>query len=245
MPILGVLFDIDDTLVDYSGSEAAGVLAHVEAEGLADRFTDPAAAVTLWREVMERHYARFLSGELTFSEQQRERAREFLGRIGAAPHGLSDEEASAWFDGYRARRAGMRAAFPDAGPVLRKLAADHRLGVVSNSAEDHQRRKLDAVGLLGFFGDRIVCSDRHGAAKPAPSIFLAGCAALALAPHEVAYVGDKYDLDALGSHRAGLHAYWLDRSGGGTPTEAGIRVVTSLDELPALLAARPGGASGP
>ncbi len=82
-----------------------------------------------------------------------------------------------------------------------------------------------------------MCSDRHGAAKPAPSIFLAGCTSLGLPPHEVAYVGDKYDLDAVGAHRAGLHAYWLDRAdtGAGTAVGRGIRVIRSLDELPAAL----------
>ncbi|MFJ2188967.1 HAD-IA family hydrolase [Kitasatospora sp. NPDC087861] len=45
----------------------------------------------------------------------------------------------------------------------------------------------------------LVCSDQHGEAKPAPGVFRAGCAALDLAPHEVAHVGDKYTLDAEGA----------------------------------------------
>ncbi len=37
-----------------------------------------------------------------------------------------------------------------------------------------------------------------GQAKPASGIFRVGCERLGLAPCEVAYVGDRYDLDALG-----------------------------------------------
>lgn len=53
----------------------------------------------------------------------------------------------------------------------------------------------------------------------------------------VAYVGDKYALDAVGAHEAGLHAYWLDRAhtSRNTAISNGIRVIHSLDELPAAL----------
>ncbi|WP_406130117.1 hypothetical protein OHQ89_51235 [Streptomyces canus] len=56
-------------------------------------------------------------------------------------------------------------------------------------------------------------------------------------PHEVAYIGDQYTLHAVGAHEAGLHAYWLDRanSSAGTAISNGIRVIRSLDELPAAL----------
>ncbi|WP_416955678.1 HAD family hydrolase [Streptomyces sp. Agncl-13] len=238
MPIHGVLFDVDDTLFDYSTAEEVGLLAHLRAEGLLDRFPDHAAAVALWRKIMETQYGRFLDGDLTFTGQQRERARQFLSDSGQATHaGLSDDEASVWFSRYEAHRDAAGTAFPDAEPVLRKLAPGYRLGIVSNSSADHQRHKLDAVGLLPYFGDRLVCSEQLGAAKPAPSIFLAGCAKIGLQPHEVAYVGDKYIVDAVGAHEAGLRAYWLDRAntGSGRTVGDGIHVIHSLDELPSAL----------
>jgi putative hydrolase of the HAD superfamily len=237
VPLQGLLFDVDNTLFDYSASEEVGLLAHLRAQGLLDRFPDPAAALALWRAVMDAQYARFLNGELTFGEQRRERTRRFLLRLGQDASAMSDHEASAWFAGYTVHREAAWAAFPDAEPALRKLAPDHRLGIVSNSSIDHQRRKLDSIGLLTYFGDRLICSDQHGEAKPVPSIFLAGCASLGLQPHEVAYVGDNYTLDAEGAHDAGLRAYWLDRAnaGHGRLTRHGIRVIHSLDELPTAL----------
>ncbi|WP_217240972.1 HAD family hydrolase [Streptomyces sp. AC555_RSS877] len=88
-----------------------------------------------------------------------------------------------------------------------------------------------------YFDNALICSDQHGAAKPAPSIFLAGCTALGLPPREVAYVGDKYTLDAVRAHDAGLHAYWLDRanSNSGNAANGSIRVIRSLRELPDAL----------
>ena len=237
MPIRGVLFDVDDTLFDYSTSDEVGVLAHLRAQQLLDRFPEPATALALWRKIMEAQYARFLNGELTFTEQRRERTRQFLSHLGCDASDMSDHDASAWFAEYEAHRNAAWAAFPDAEPVLRKLAPDYRLGIVSNSSVDHQRGKLHAIGLLPYFSNAIVCSDQHGAAKPAPSIFLAGCTSLGLQPHEVAYVGDKYTLDAVGAHDAGLHAFWLNRANtdSGQVTADGIRVIHSLDELPPAL----------
>ncbi|MEU6967237.1 HAD family hydrolase [Kitasatospora aureofaciens] len=237
MPIRGVLFDVDDTLFDYTGSEQAGILAHLRDVGLLERFPTPRAALTLWRDVMEYQYARYLARELTLRGQQIERTRQFLAHLGhnGAEH-LSDEQAAAWFAGYAAHRDAAWAAFPDAEPALRQLAPHYRLGIVSNSGTDHQRRKLRAIGLLDHLGDVLVCSDQHGEAKPAPGIFHAGCAALGLPPHEVAYVGDKYTVDAEGARNAGLHAFWLDRAATGAPAADGIHVLHLLTTLPHALA---------
>lgn len=231
--IRGVLFDIDDTLYDYSGSDRTGVLAHLGERGLLERFADAEAAVALWREIMEVHYARFLSGELTFPGQQRARARDFLDRLGEGGSALTDEQAAAWFTGYVAHRDAAREAFPDAGPTLAALAPHYRLGVVSNSSLRHQREKLGVIGLLHHFpGDEVlICSDEFGRPKPAPAIFHAGCAALGLPPDEVAYVGDRHDVDGLGARDAGLTAFWLDRTGTGGEPAPGVRLLRGLDEL--------------
>ncbi|MFE3452952.1 HAD family hydrolase [Nonomuraea sp. NPDC059194] len=230
--IRGVLFDIDDTLFDYTSAERAGLLGTLEAEGLLEAFPSPEEAVALWREIMEEEYTRFLVGELTFEEQRLVRVSRFLGRA------VPEEEASAWYAGYAALMNAAWAAFPDAAPVLEALAPRYRLGVVSNSTLSHQLDKLTALGLLGHFGAAaIVCSSEYGKAKPYPGIFLEGCARLGLSPEQVAYVGDKYDVDALGAREAGLRPFWLDRAGGGTRPEAGVTVIGSLEELMAALEA--------
>ena len=241
MTIRGVLFDVDDTLFDYTSSEHAGVLGHLTAEGLLGLFPSPADAVATWREIMEEEYARFLAGELTFAGQQLARTRRFLSHVGRLPAGgISDDEAALWFARYRGLRDTVWAAFPDADPVLRKLAPRFRLGIVSNSSLGHQQDKLRAIGLLDHFGEAIVCAIEHGAPKPDAGIFLAGCAALGLPAHQVAYVGDKYEIDAVGAHEAGLRSYWLDRAATGVATLDGISVIRSLDELvPALIGPDP------
>ncbi|RBO91428.1 HAD family hydrolase [Nocardia puris] len=234
MAVRGVLFDVDDTLFAFSNSEESGLFAHLRAERLLDRFTDPAAALRIWRELTDTHFDRFVRGELTFTEQQRVRTRAFLDGLGIA---LAEAEIAEWFRRYDTHRRAAWAAFPDTEPALRRLAPAYRLGVVSNSSAEAQRRKLGIVGLLPYFGDALVCSDQHGVAKPDAAIFRAGCDSLGLEPREVASVGDKYAVDAVGARDAGLVAYWLDRGNarGGNVIDEGIRVIGSLEELPDVL----------
>lgn len=241
MAIHGALFDVDDTLFDYSASERAGVLKHLAAERLLELFPSPADAVAVWQKITEEEYARFLAGGSTFTGQRHARTRRFLAHVGRLPPGgISDRQASDWFAGHERLRDATWAAFPDAEPALSALAPGFRLGVVSNSSSAHQRRKLHAIGLLRHFGDAILCSDEHGAAKPDPGIFLAGCAMLGLPPHQVAYVGDAYETDGLGARDAGLRSYWLDRVSTGTTPPDGVTVIRSLEELATDLSRCPG-----
>ncbi|MDT0378689.1 HAD family hydrolase [Streptomyces sp. DSM 42041] len=228
MPIRAVLWDVDDTLFDYTGSDDAAALAHIEAEGLLSRHASPEAALARWRTVMEEQYARFTSGEIAFLDHRRERARQFLGQR------LSDEDADAWFGRYVTRYEAAWTLFPDTVAALDALAHSHRHGVLSNSSVRNQERKLTRLGIRDRF-EVLLCSDRLGVAKPDPAAFLAGCAALDLPPHEVAYVGDRLDLDAEAAVAAGLTGVWLDRNGG-TAAAFSPRI-SVLTDLPAVLEA--------
>ncbi|MGX1809671.1 HAD family hydrolase [Nocardia sp. NPDC055321] len=225
--IRGVLFDVDDTLIDYSATARVGILRHLRAEGLLERFDSEDAAVALWRELEEQEYPRFLAGELTFHGQQLLRTERFLARIGAEV-----DDHAAWFAGYAARRDTNWVAFAEVAAALTTLGGRSALGVISNSSRAHQLGKLRAVGLHGHFGDAVLCSAEFGSAKPESAIFLAGCEMLGLPPEQVAYVGDRYDTDGIGARDAGLRAFWLDRTGTGVSGD-GITVIRSLTELAA------------
>lgn len=229
MPLCAVLWDVDDTLFDYTGSDQAGVLRHLEAEGLLAAYGGRTAALERWRAAMEREFARFLAGEVGFLDHRRERARTFLG----AP--LPDDEADAWFGRYIAHYEAAWTLFPDALPTLSTLAPLVRQAVLSNSSTANQERKLVTLGIRPHF-ETVLCADALGYAKPAAEAFAAACAALRLAPSEVVYVGDKLDIDALGARDAGLAAVWLDRSGAqAPPLPPDVRRIERLTDLPGLL----------
>ena len=221
--IEAVLWDVDDTLFDFSGSDRLALLRHFEAEGL------PSGEATFerWWQVTGIAHERLAAGELTYKEYQRERARGLAGRS------LSEAEADAWFGRYIALFEAAWTVFPDVRGTLEALP--FRQGILSNSSTEHQERRMSALGLRHHF-EVLLCSDRLGCAKPDPSAFLAGCAALDLPPAVVAYIGDRLDTDAIGARDAGLFGIWLDRGHTSVQVPDGVYRIADLVELPQLLA---------
>ncbi|MGW1793938.1 HAD family hydrolase [Streptomyces tubercidicus] len=228
MPLRAALWDLDDTLFDYTGSDRAGVLRHLRTEGLLATYGGEEAALERWRAAMETEFARFLAGEVGYLDHRRGRTRRFLG----AP--LSDTEADAWFGRYLAHYQASWTLFPDSAPALAALAPFVRQAVLSNAATANQERKLAALGIRPHF-EAVFCADELGHAKPAAEAFNAACQALGLTPGEVVHIGDKLDIDALGARDAGLTAVWLDRAGTGEEPPTGVHRIASLAELPELL----------
>ncbi|MFD5568808.1 HAD family hydrolase [Streptomyces cadmiisoli] len=232
MSIRAVVWDVDDTLFDYTGADRAGMRGHLTAEGLLDTYESAERALERWREVTHAQWARFSAGEVTFEGQRRDRVRVFLDRE------LTDEEADAWFQRYITHYETAWALFPDVLPVLDALAGSHRHAVLSNSSIHVQDRKLRVLGVHDRF-EAILCAAELGVSKPEAGAFLAACDALELAPHQVAYVGDHPEIDGRGAADAGLLSVWIDRAGARADGDAshGPRRISSLAELPAILGA--------
>ncbi|WP_055693260.1 HAD family hydrolase [Streptomyces prasinopilosus] len=230
MAIRAVVWDVDDTLFDYTTADREGMRAYLLAEELLARYASVEEALAHWREVTDAQWARFAAGEVDFETQRRDRIRVFLERE------LTDAEADDWFGRYLAHYEAAWSLFPDVLPVLDALAASHRHAVLSNSSLHVQDRKLRALGVHDRF-EAILCAAELGVSKPEPAAFLAACEALALPPDQVAYVGDHPEIDGRGAAEAGLLSVWIDRGGVYATAEppVGPRRIVSLDELPALL----------
>jgi putative hydrolase of the HAD superfamily len=136
---------------------------------------------------------------------------------------------------YYARPEAWR-VFPEVRDVLGELRqAGMRLAVVSN----FDRRLLGLLaGLeLAPLVHHTVCSAGVGAAKPDPRIFRVALARLGAAPRGTLHVGDSVGRDIEGARAAGLHAVLLDRDGRRPALPPDVPSVTTLVELPALVAA--------
>ncbi|MEU4657898.1 HAD family hydrolase [Streptomyces sp. NPDC023723] len=231
MTIKAVVWDVDDTLFDYTTADREGIRSHLAAERLLDRYGTAEQALALWRRITDIQWARFAAGEVDFGTQRRDRTRVFLNR----PE-LTDAEADAWFDRYLTHYEAAWSLFPDVLPVLDALADSHRHAVLSNSSLTVQDRKLRVLGVHDRF-EAILCAAELGVSKPAAGAFLAACEALTLPPHEVAYVGDHPEIDGRGAADAGLLSVWIDRGGVYATVDppAGPRRIASLAELPAVL----------
>ncbi len=126
--------------------------------------------------------------------------------------------------------------------VLRDLAAAGlRLGLISNShrclASFQSHFELEGI-IAG-----AVSSSEHGVMKPHPSIFRAALDLLSVDAGDALMVGDSVGQDVRGALAAGMRAILLHRGEQPHPdaaalAQAGVPVLRSLRELPALLQGR-------
>lgn len=231
-----VLFDLDDTLFAHRQAVDAGIVAHARTLGGVAPDAEP--EISRWRALEEQHYHRYLAGELDFLGQRRARVRGFV-----EPYGISladDPAADAWYDGYFAEYERAWKLHDDTLPCLDALAGS-RLGLITNGELSFQARKIEAMGIADRF-EHIVASGSLGFVKPDPRIFAHACEEFGVSAQEALYIGDRLETDAVGAATAGLSGVWLDRGGAASAGQlraaaaSGVRVITTLAELPPLVA---------
>lgn len=209
--IRGVLFDVDDTLIDLHTA-------------MADMFDELTADLLgeLGPQIRQRarsvfagdhggRYPRYLAGELGFAEQ---RALRFIDAFEAVAVAAPEEDVIVeWNTVYERDIPARWAPFPDVPEALDRLTgAGLPIAAVTNNLAHLQRRKLEAAGLAEQVS-LVIGIDEAPAPKPAPGMFLAGVQALGLAPHECAYIGDNPIADGQGAQDAGLWSVLVDRTG--------------------------------
>ncbi|MGW7684772.1 HAD family hydrolase [Kribbella sp. NPDC054772] len=197
-----ILFDLDGTLVDQQSAAAAAVV-----EWAAEYAVVGPTVAADWAVVSDKHYRRYQRRELTFPEQRRLRVREFLGVD------VSDADADKMFAGYVRRYEAGWTVFADAVPGLRAArAAGLGVVVLTNGDGDHQRFKLDRLGLAGEIDD-VITGDTLPMGKPDPRAFRHALQRLGLEADEVVMVGDSLENDVRGALAVGIEAVLVDRSG--------------------------------
>lgn len=257
----GALFDLDDTLIDWSGVEFG------------------------WRELETRHLANVLDfleqkrlkrqvdlGQLVdlYSQRTREawtQARKdlrapnmpdilmsALAEVGVAGADLYRREI---LEAYDWNVVPGTVVFSDVPPALKILRdSGVKLGIVTNASQPMSLRdnELRTHGLIEFFPDCRLAAADIGYLKPHPRIFAEALSRMGTAPAETIFVGDNPVADIGGALEAGMRAVLrltgradFDAAARRTAREraffAGYQrdrpdthgSLSSLDELPAIL----------
>jgi putative hydrolase of the HAD superfamily len=207
--VKAVIFDLDNTLFDHTGSAERALRSWVTELGL----TPTDELVAQWFVIEDEQYPRWLSGELTHQGQRRARLQAFLPVIDR-PVPATEAGLDEMFEGYLTQYRSNWIAFPDARPALEVAQGNGwRTGVLTNGNTVQQNAKLAAIGLADLI-DVVCTSEALGFSKPAPEAYLRTCEALGAEPADVLMIGDNLENDVLGAQAAGLAARHLDRAVG-------------------------------
>lgn len=251
-----VVFDLDNTLILEDASthralraaaELAQQRAGLDPDALANTAAEEAARIwklgppyafseafgIWWGEALWGGFSGE-AGELPAIRAYLPEFRERVWRDALARAGHRDEALALQLQRrfVEARRA-AETIDPDAEPVLRDLARDHRLALLTNGAGDVQREKLARTPFAGYFAE-IVISVELGVAKPDPRFFEIALERLGVTASDAVMVGDSLSRDVAGAVRAGMRAVWIDR---GAARENGPEPDETISRLSDLRAA--------
>ncbi len=241
-PLKSLLFDLDDTLIDWSGYGSPWLSLHQRSlSGVVDylRTLHPLDA-----EAFAQAYRNNVSSAWAAARQGL-RAPNIGGAMveAAAALGVPKEriDLQKLLKAYNWGRVNGTEPFPDVIETLTLLrAAGLRFGIITNAEFPMALRdlELEGHGLAEFFPECRFSAADHGYLKPHPSIFRAALDCLDSAPDEAAFVGDDFEADIIGAKQAGLFAiYRQPRKAyqpNGHPTQPDATIAT-LADLPAVL----------
>lgn len=224
--IKAVLFDSDDTLLDFTKAEHIALERTLREVGV-----EPTEEIiALYSAINKAHWEMLERGELT-------RPQVLTGRFARLYEALDimgDVEATRTI--YEEYLSQGHYYIPGAEKLLDELYGRFALYMVSNGNARVQDGRLKSAGI-GHYFEEIFISERVGFDKPRIEFFERCFERMPpYDKNEMIIVGDSLTSDIRGGLNAGIHTCWFDPLG--REGRADIRpeyTISSLAELPALL----------
>ena len=221
-----LLFDIDNTLLDFS----AGAMQAMEEIFRAAGLPYAPEMFAVFQVENDKLWARIERGELTIAGLRDVRWQTILARLGLEADGAAMEDA------FRDRLHESAVPVAGAPEVLARLHGKYRLCAASNGPYAQQVNRLRRAGMLDAF-ERLFISGQLGAEKPS-RVFFDRCLAQlpGVRPEQCLMIGDSLTADIAGGRAAGMRTCWFDPTdrGAALPPQADWRI-TRLEELLAIL----------
>jgi putative hydrolase of the HAD superfamily len=222
MTIKAVFFDLDDTLLNTSGSrrERAEIAARFLVEADPSLTVDGVVARIL-EPVSEDGWPRGVGSVLVELGQAH------------SPHGL--RAYGAWFFEDCEH---LVYPFEGAADTLAALGGRYTLGVITNGPTAVQRRKYEALCIEAHSRPELfVPSELVGYQKPDARIFHHALKLAGVAASEAVMVGDWLAADVVGAQNAGMRGVWFNPHGRPVPDGASPdAIIRRFEELPGVLA---------
>ena len=151
--------------------------------------------------------------------------------LAAQQAGYHDFRLDQGFEIFLAERQRVE-LFPDTLPLLRALNAIAPLAALTNGNACVHRMQLS-----DYFHFQLSARDA-GCMKPAAGIFHLACRMAGATAAQTVHIGDDYDADIMGAHRAGVRSIWFNPDAQPAATDitpATAAHVTQLMQIPTFM----------
>ncbi len=197
-----VLFDLDNTLVDFMRLKRVG--ADAAARAMLNAGADFPFGPDEAGDILFGEYLEDIEGNDVFERFVRTNHQQ---KIGLSSHAV-DRITAAAVNAYL--RAKLLHTEPYRGvrrTLVELVRQGVRLGVVTDAPRFKAYQRLEAANLLEFF-DFVVSLSDHGERKPAERPFRTALELLGMRPAEVLFVGDWPEKDMAGARAVGMATAW-------------------------------------
>lgn len=208
-----VIFDLDDTLIDWSRFSAdwltmearhiAGFCDFVRTAGYED-FVDP---VTFGEEFRNRSSDKWIAARDSLVAPNLGTTLLETAEHFGVPRGALDPRRS--LEAYQWGKVEGTHVFPEVPDVMQQLHdAGLKVGIVTNAYQPMWLRDIEmqSHGLLQWFPDCRISAADFGFLKPHPTIFEASLQCLGVTAESAVFVGDDPNADIVGAKGVGMKA---------------------------------------
>lgn len=207
-----ILFDVDDTLLDFAKSERRAITYTLDKFGI-----EPTEElISAYSEINLACWKLIEDNKITRKQLDRMRFDILTER-----YAIEGKDSVAMGACYRKELSRSCYVIRGCRAMLTRLSQTDRLFIVTNGAEATQLKRLKKAKLDGFF-EKIFYSESIGYSKPYRQFFDYVAANIeGFDPSRTVLVGDSLTSDIAGANNAGLTSIWFNRRGevakGATP----------------------------
>ncbi len=198
-----ILFDLDNTLVDFKEASLKSFRSLLESYGIshADEL------YPIYQQINFEVWKSFEQGHLSAVELRSKRFRDFFLKTDIRH--IDPSEANASYLNYLISYTTL---LEGASELLNLLHKRVRMGIITNGLKEVQRPRLKALNIIHYF-DSITVSDEIGVAKPQAAFFdhTFGISPF-ISKEQTLVVGDSLRSDIQGGLNYGLSTCWYNLS---------------------------------
>ncbi len=226
-----LLFDADNTLLDFSKAEYLAFRFTAESEGLAfsEDLYNAYSVINdgLWKSLERK--------EIDLEFLKLERFRRLLLGMGYEENETTMTKAARLRDCYTESLGEQTCLIEGAEEVCKELSERYDMYLVTNGIAKIQHARIDNCAIKPYFKD-VFISEEIGASKPSPAYFDAVFAALGMPEKEKCLViGDSLTSDCDGAIAYGLDICRYNPKGESDKGRKITYTVNKLSELTELL----------